>query len=73
MYARHYFKRLKRGNGSKHREEVAELVSYHQFKGGGQRKTPAMTVTGLQRLLKIMGDKVAPAYRDLADAATARA
>ena len=52
-------------DGSEHKAEVESLLSEKvKFKGQGQRYTPSMTIEGLQRLLMILGGKVAKAFRD---------
>ncbi len=42
------------------------LVAYYcKFPGPRQRDTPCMTIRGLQRLLMILGGKIAAKYREL--------
>ena len=46
------------------KKEVLKLVHYCQFPDGArQRETPTMTIRGLQRLLMILGGKVAANFR----------
>ena len=61
-YARKTFTRLI-ADGSEHKNEVKTLCHYCQFPGARQRETPAMTIRGLQRLLMILGGKVAANFR----------
>ena len=61
-YARKTFGRLV-SDGSQYKEELLNLVQYNQFPGARQRETPVMTIRGLQRLLMILGGKVAEAFR----------
>ena len=62
--ARKEFVRLIR-EGSEHAEEVVESCRYLKFNGKGQRETPCMTIRGLQRLLMILGGKVASEFRKI--------
>lgn len=64
--ARRDFSRLIK-DGSEHKTEVASLCRYLKFPGAGQRETPCMTVRGLQRLLMILGGKVAAEFRELVE------
>ena len=61
-YARKTYSNLVK-EGSEFKEEMLNLVQYYQFTGAGQRETPTMTIRGLQRLLMILGGKVAEAFR----------
>jgi hypothetical protein len=60
--ARNEFKRLI-GDGSEYKDEVVANCDYLKFPGAGQRDTPVMTIRGLQRLLLILGGKVAAEFR----------
>ena len=46
---------------------MASLCSYLKFPGRGQRDTPTMTLRGLQRMLMILGGKVASDYRAIVE------
>jgi hypothetical protein len=48
---------------SEHSEELNGLGRHFKFPGPGQRDTPVMTIRGLQRLLLILGGRVARDYR----------
>ena len=65
-YARTLFCRLVK-NGSEHANEVASNCSYFQFPCQGQKSTPCMTIRGLQRLLMILGGKVASEFREIVE------
>eukprot|EP00291_Cryptomonas_curvata_P026340 CAMPEP_0172175368 /NCGR_PEP_ID=MMETSP1050-20130122/14187_1 /TAXON_ID=233186 /ORGANISM="Cryptomonas curvata, Strain CCAP979/52" /LENGTH=362 /DNA_ID=CAMNT_0012847459 /DNA_START=383 /DNA_END=1472 /DNA_ORIENTATION=- len=60
--ARKEFERLTK-DGSEYKDEVVALCHYFKFPGQGQRDTPVMTIRGLQRLLMILGGKVAAEFR----------
>lgn len=62
--ARNEFKRLT-SEGSEFKNEVVALCYYLKFPGSGQRETPCMTIRGLQRLLMILGGKVAAKFREI--------
>lgn len=62
--ARKEFQRLI-GSGSEHQDEVVASCHYWKFPGARQRDTPCMTIRGLQRLLMILGGKVAAEFRAL--------
>lgn len=64
IYSRKTYSNLVR-DGSEFKDEIEDLVIYLQFPGSGQRHTPTMTLRGLQRLLCILGGKVAAEYRAL--------
>ena len=64
--ARNEFKRLI-GPLSEVKTEVVEACYYLKFAGPGQRDTPCMTIRGLQRLLLILGGKVAAEFRALVE------
>ena len=49
--------------GSEFREEILKSIKYRKFQDGGNKKTPTMTIKGLQKLLMILGGKVADAFR----------
>ena len=48
---------------SKYKDEIKKLCHYVKFPGPGQRKTPVMTIEGLQRLLQILDGKVCEAFK----------
>lgn len=52
---------------SEHRDEVLTHCKYLKFAGSGQRDTPCMTIKGLQRLLMLLGGKVAGEYRQIVE------
>ena len=54
-------------DGSVYKNEVTADCRYIQFSGRGQRMTPAMTLAGLQRLLLILGGKVAAEFRKIVE------
>lgn len=64
--ARKEFKRLTR-DGSEYRNEI--VASCHNLHFPGQRgaATPCMTIRGLQRLLMILGGKVAAEFREIVE------
>ena len=51
--------------GSEFKKEVLSLCKNFKFPGKGQRETPCMTIRGLQRLLMILGGKVAAEFREI--------
>lgn len=53
--------------GAEHKEELESLRVMLKFSGRGQRNTPCMTMRGLQRLLMILGGKVAAKYREIVE------
>ena len=63
-YARKVFSRLVDDN-SKFKDEIVALCHSIHFPGGRGAATPAMTLRGLQRLLLILGTKVAAEFRKL--------
>ena len=65
-YAHTAFLRLTK-DGSEHQKPVLTDCKYCQFPGARQRNTPCMTLRGLQRLLMILGGKVAAEYRAIAE------
>jgi hypothetical protein len=64
--ARKEFCRLTQ-DGGEYQQEVAALCRYLKFPGPGQKETPCMTIRGLQRLLMILGGKVAAEFRELVE------
>jgi hypothetical protein len=52
-------------DGSEYKDEVVASCRYLKFPGRGQRETPCMTIRGLQRLLMILGGKVAAEFREI--------
>lgn len=69
--ARKEFSRLIK-DGSEYQQEVAALCRYLKFPGKGQKETPCMTIRGLQRLLMILGGKVASEFREIVEATFTR-
>ena len=65
-YSRKTFQNLV-ADESEFQEEVVKLFHNFQFPGQGQRPTPCMTIRGLQRLLMILGGKVASEYRAIVE------
>lgn len=61
-YARKTFSNFVKDE-SNFKEEVGRNVLNLKFPGAGQRDTPTMTLRGLQRLLLILGNKVASEFR----------
>ena len=59
-------------DGSEHAKEVGTNCHYFQFPGQGQKSTPCMTIRGLQRLLMILGGKVATEYREIVESVFTR-
>jgi hypothetical protein len=52
---------------SKFKNEVLTLCKNLKFPGSGQRETPCTTIRGLQRLLIILGGKVAANFREIVE------
>ena len=52
-------------NGSQYASEVVTNCYNLKFHGSGEKETPCMTVRGLQRLLMLLGGKVAAQYREI--------
>ena len=65
-YAKNYIRRLTE-NGSEYAKEVDSFRVDLKFPGSGQQNTPCMTLRGLQRLLMILGGKVAAEYRKISE------
>ena len=61
-YARKTYSNLVK-DSCEFKKEVVKSVHYCQFPGARQRETPTMTIRGLQRLLMILGGKVAANFR----------
>lgn len=70
-YAKSTFQRLIK-NDSEYAKEVDTLCIGLKFAGRGQQLTPCMTIKGLQRLLMILGGKVAAEYRAIAEGVMTR-
>ena len=70
-YGRHTYYSLIE-EASKFKDEVGSLKCDLKFKGRGQRNTPCMTLRGLQRLVMILGGKVAAKYRAIAETTLTR-
>ena len=70
-YAQITFSRLV-ANGSEHAKEVTTNCCHFQFPGQGQKSTPCMTIRGLQRLLMILGGRVATEYREIVESVFTR-
>ncbi len=64
--ARKEFKRLT-SDDSEFKSEVVAFCHYLKFPGKGQKETPCMTIRGLQRLLMILGGKVASEFREIVE------
>lgn len=69
--ARKEFARLV-SDESEYKDEVVALCHYLKFPGSGQRETPCMTIRGLQRLLMILGGKVATEFRKIVEGTFSR-
>jgi hypothetical protein len=65
-YAKNTFSRLVQ-DGSEYKNELDTICVYLKFSGTGQRETPCMTIRGLQRLLMILGGKVAADFRAIVE------
>ena len=65
-YAYQTFKRLVKP-GSEHANDILTNCQDVKFSGHKQKPTPAMTIRGLQRLLMILGGKVAAEYREIVE------
>ena len=63
-YAYQTFKRLVKP-GSEHANDILTNCQDVKFSGHKQKPTPCMTIRGLQRLLVILGGKVATANKAL--------
>lgn len=48
-------------------EEICSQRTMYRFPGRGQKPTPCLTIRGLQRLLMILGSKVASNFRQIAE------
>ena len=70
-YAKTTFSRLVQ-DGSEYKNEVDTLCVYLKFSGTGQRESPCMTIRGLQRLLMILGGKVAANFRAIVESTFTR-
>ena len=64
-YGKTTFYRMK--NSDEYGAEIKALTKMVKFPGQGQRETPTMTIRGLQRLLMMLGGKVAREYRELVE------
>ena len=65
-YARTLFCRLVK-DGSEHANEIASNCSSFKIQGSRGSVTPCMTIRGLQRLLMILGGKVAAEFREIVE------
>lgn len=70
-YGRTVFGRLT-ADGSEFKKELDNLCFHVKFTGHGYRDTPAMTIRGFQRLLLILGGKVAQEFRALVETTFSR-
>jgi hypothetical protein len=70
-YARKTFSNLIK-EGCEFRDEIVKDVHNIKFPGAGQRDSPTMTIRGLQRLLMILGGKVAADFRVLVESTFTR-
>lgn len=59
-------------DSSEFRDELLTLCKNLKFPGKGQRETPCMTIRGLQRLIMILGGKVAAEYREIVESTFTR-
>ena len=59
-------------DGSEFKDELVTSCYNLKFPGAGQRETPTMTIRGLQRLLMILGGKVAAEFRTMAESTFTR-
>lgn len=59
-------------DSSEYKDEVVGSAYYLKFLGKGQRETPCMTIRGLQRLLMILGGKVAAEFRAIVESTFTR-
>lgn len=64
--ARNEFKRLT-SDGSEFKAEIVSSCYYLKFPGKGQKETPCMTLRGLQRLMMILGGKIAAEFREIVE------
>ena len=64
--ARNEFKRLT-SDGSEFKAEIVSSCYYLKFPGRGQKETPCMTLRGLQRLMMILGGKIAAEFREIVE------
>jgi hypothetical protein len=71
VYARKTYSNLIK-EGCEFRDEVVKNVHNLKFPGSGQRDTPTMTIRGLQRLLMMLGGKVAAEFRALVESTFTR-
>ena len=58
---------LRLTNSSQYASEVVTNCNNLKFPGSGEKETPCMTLRGLQRLLLILGGKVASQYREIVE------
>lgn len=65
VYGKTTFQRIK--ENPEFKDEVDTSCIYYQFPGRGQKPTPCMTIRGLQRLLMILGGKVATEFRKIVE------
>jgi hypothetical protein len=65
-YAHVVFSRLTK-EGSEYRKSILSDCKYCKFTTSAKQKTPCMSIRGLQRLLMILGGKVAAEYRKVVE------
>ncbi len=70
VYGKTTFQRIK--ENPEFKDEVDKLCIYYKFPGRGQKPTPCMTIRGLQRLLMILGGKVAAEFREIVEGTFSR-
>lgn len=70
VYGKTTFQRIK--ENPEFKDEVDTLCIYYKFPGRGQKPTPCMTIRGLQRLLMILGGKVAAEFREIVEGTFSR-
>jgi hypothetical protein len=69
-YGTNTFKRLR--EDPQFKDEVHLSCVDYKFPGRGQKPTPCMTIRGLQRLLMILGGKVAAEFREIVEGTFSR-
>ena len=74
-YAKTTFQRLTK-NDSEYTKDIdtlcVDMTKYCKLPGERQKPTPCMTIRGLQRLLMLLGGKVAAEYRAIAEGVMTR-
>ena len=70
-YARMTFQRLTK-EGSEYASEIVTNCNSFKIQGSRGAETPCMTIRGLQRLLMMLGGKVAAEYREIVESVFTR-